>query len=133
MKNKWMLVIYAAVLTAYAGTASARLPAPSEEEKAKAEAAKAKSAEDAEIEKAKLEKAQDKVVERYLKDHPNQAAAKTSASANDSRTEIPSAALHSRPMEKAGAYNESVTPQSAPRATDGTQSKNAVVKQDKGK
>lgn len=116
--------------TIFTGTAWAKLPPPTPEEQAKAAAAKEKSAQDAEKEKALLEKAQDRVAQKYRADHPN-AAAKSRGSSTDERTEVPAAALNSRPLEKAGAYSEGVTPQNAPGATQGTSGQSAGAPQHK--
>ncbi|MFZ5509804.1 MAG: formate dehydrogenase [Pseudomonadota bacterium] len=51
-----------------AGSAWAKLPPPTEEQKAKAEEAKAKAAEAAKKEAELLSKAQDRVAERYIKE-----------------------------------------------------------------
>ena len=134
MRNPRMLSgIVAALLSLSMGAAWAKLPPPTEEEKAKAEATKKKAAEDAAVEKQKLEKAQDRIVQKY-KEGKSDAGSKTaSASATDSRTEIPSAAINSRPLEKAHAYNEGVTPQSASGASDGSKTQAAGVPQEKSK
>lgn len=101
--------IAALVLAALAsGPLYAKLPPPTAEEQAKLEAAKAKAAADAEVEKQLLAKAQDRVAARYKEESGSRGSTPTART-----DEVPSAALNSRTPEKAGAYNESVTPQSA--------------------
>ncbi|MBA3904453.1 MAG: formate dehydrogenase [Rhodocyclaceae bacterium] len=65
MKSKLILALLAALAF---GMAQAKLPAPTEEQKAKAEEAKAKAAEAAKKEGELLGKAQDRVAERYIKE-----------------------------------------------------------------
>lgn len=116
-------------------SALAKLPAPTEEEKAKVEATKQKAAQDAEVEKRNLEKAQDRVVQKYKDSRKpgSQQADAGKATATDSRTEVPAAAVNSRPLEKAHAYNEGVTPQSARGASDGSKTEAAGVEQGKSR
>ncbi len=61
-------LLLAAMVTAVAGAAWAKLPPPSEEAKAKAEEAKAKAAEVAKKDAELLTKAQDRVAATYIKD-----------------------------------------------------------------
>ena len=61
------------------GAAFARLPAPTDEQKAKAEEAQAKAAEADKKAAEALAKAQDRVVERYRKEHNASALQPTSA------------------------------------------------------
>ena len=61
---KWSLVCL--IAGACAGASYAKLPAPNEEQKAKAEEAKAKAAETAKKDADLLGKAQDRVAERYI-------------------------------------------------------------------
>lgn len=122
----------AALLTGAVSFAYAKLPAKTPEETAKAEATKSKAAADAEIEKQLLAKSQDRVAARYIDAQrakgvevkptviaapagtpPAGSAPAGTAPAANVTQEVPSAALNSRTTEKAGAYNESVTPQSA--------------------
>lgn len=126
-------VLLGSLLTFGAGAAWSKLPPPTEEEKAKTEAAKQKAAQDVEVEKQKLEKAQDRVVQKYKQSNPNGGQNRAAASAKDSRTEIPSAAINSRPLEKAHAYNEGVTTESARRASPGSKTEAAKVQQGKSK
>ncbi len=126
-------VLLGSVLALGTTAAWSKLPAPTEEEKAKTEATKQKAAQDANVEKEKLEKAQDRVVQMYKQSHPNAGQNTSAASAKDSRTEIPSAAINSRPLEKAHAYNEGVTTESARGASSGTKTDAAKVEQGKSK
>lgn len=126
-------VLLGSLMTIGAGAAWSKLPAPTEEEKAKTEASKQKAAQDVEVEKQKLEKAQDRVVQKYKQSNPNNGQNKAAASAKDSRTEIPSAAINSRPLEKAHAYSEGVTTESARRASTGSKTGSAKVEQGKSK
>ncbi|MDO8301021.1 hypothetical protein [Lacisediminimonas sp.] len=126
-------VLLGSVLIFGAGAAWSKLPAPTEEELAKAEASKQKAAQDVELEKQKLEKAQDRVVQKYKQSTPNAGQNTAAASAKDSRTEIPSAAINSRPLEKAEAYSEGVTTESARGASVGSKSGAAKVEQGKSK
>ena len=66
MKSKRALVIAALCLFA-TGVVFAKLPAPTEEQKAKAEETKAKAAEAAKKDAELLGKAQDHVADRYIK------------------------------------------------------------------
>jgi hypothetical protein len=68
MRQQVRGVLLAAVVTAVAGAAWAKLPPPSEEAKAKAEEAKAKAAETAKKDAELLTKAQDRVAAMYIKD-----------------------------------------------------------------
>ena len=119
--------LFTMLLAIFTGTAWAKLPPPTPEEQAKAAAAKQKAAEDAEKAKALLEKAQDRVVQVYRSQHP--AGSKSRGASTDERTEVPAAALNSRPLEKAGAYSEAVTPQSAGGASQGTAAPSAAAPQ----
>lgn len=105
LRNRTIAVLIAA---ACAGSIHAKLPPPTPEEQAKLEAAKQKAAADAEVEKALLAKAQDRVAERYKEE-----SGKRGGNPAAVTQEVPSAALNSRTPEKAGAYNEGVTPQTA--------------------
>lgn len=128
-------LLIAALLAGSASLAFAKLPAMTPEEQAKIAASKTKAAADAEVEKQLLAKSQDRVVARYTEEQrakgkevtPTPVAPATAAVPSPGVTqEVPSAALNSRTTEKAGAYNESVTPQSAPGALqpgDPTQAK----------
>lgn len=60
--------ILAALLMCGAGLVNAKLPPPTEEQKAKAEEVKAKAAETAKKDTELLGKSQDKVAERYIKE-----------------------------------------------------------------
>ena len=66
MKRLFHMLVVAATL-GITGLAMARLPALSDEQKAKAEEAKAKAAEGAKKEAELLAKSQDRVAERYKK------------------------------------------------------------------
>ena len=66
MKSKRALVIAALCLFA-TGAVFAKLPAPTEEQKAKAEETKAKAAEAAKKDAELLAKSQDRVADRYIK------------------------------------------------------------------
>lgn len=63
MNKDWLLAVAAALV---AGVALAKLPAPTEEQKAKAEEAKVKAAEAAKVDADALTRAQDRVAERYV-------------------------------------------------------------------
>lgn len=63
--NKFALIL---ALTVASAGAWAKLPAPSEEAKAKAEEAKVKAAETAKTEGELLGKSQDRVAEKYIKE-----------------------------------------------------------------
>lgn len=128
--------LIAALLAGSASLGFAKLPAKTPEEEAKAAAAKSKAAADAEVEKQLLAKSQDRVVARYteeqrakgkeVKPTPMTPPATAGSPAPGVTQEVPSAALNSRTTEKAGAYNESVTPQTAAGALqpgDPTQAK----------
>ena len=68
MSGKKVSMAVAALVTGLAvGLASAKLPAPTEEQKAKAAEGKAKAAEAAKKQADALTKAQDRAVERYKK------------------------------------------------------------------
>jgi hypothetical protein len=130
-------LLTAALLSAIATLSYAKLPPPTPEQTAKLEAAKAKAASDAKIEKELLDKAQDRVVARYVKEKGNNGQQEQvpgmvpeQAASIGTTQEVPSAALNSRTTEKAGAYNESVTPQTAGRAlATGSQADSADMKQ----
>jgi hypothetical protein len=114
------------------GTAFAKLPPPSPEEAAKAAATKEKAATDAAVEQAALAKAQDRVAADYIKSQKAKGITVTpTATAGSGGAEVPSAALHTRPGEKAGAYSEGVTPGSAPKATTGSKGASASTPQTK--
>ena len=66
MKSKRALVLAALCLFA-TGAVFAKLPAPTEEQKAKAEETKAKAAEAAKKDAELLAKSQDRVADRYIK------------------------------------------------------------------
>jgi hypothetical protein len=132
-RSSLAIVLLGSLLTFGATAAWSKLPAPTEEQKAKTEASKQKAVQDVEIEKQKLEKAQDKVVQKYKQSHPNAAQDTSGSSAKDSRTQIPSAAINSRPLEKAHAYNEGVTTESARGASTGSKSGAAKVEQGSSK
>ena len=70
MKNG-KLIAAALVMALGAGIANAKIPAPvlDDAAKAKAEEAKTKAADAAKLEAEQLAKAQDRVVERYKKEH----------------------------------------------------------------
>jgi hypothetical protein len=64
---KWVPTLMVCCVVGMAGMASAKLPPPSEEAKAKAAEAKAKSDEAAKKDAESLGKAQDRVADRYKK------------------------------------------------------------------
>lgn len=105
-------VLFGALLCLVSVT-QARLPEPTEAQKAQAAAVKAKAEAEAEIEKAKLSKAQDRVVERYTQQQRAKGITVAAPTPTGATQEVPSAALNTRPKEKAEAYNESVTPKAA--------------------
>ena len=127
MKNVVTGLLLASALIAANGIVHAKLPPPTEEEKSAAEAKKQTAAEQAQQAKQALEKAQDRTVQHYRQSKGQRAnqANKDAASAMNPSTEIPSAALDKRPLEKAEAYNEGVTPESARGATDGAKTEAA--------
>jgi hypothetical protein len=120
-------VVLALLLLGICSVAIAKLPPPTAEEQAQSAAQKDKAAADAQTEKALLEKAQDKIASRYLAAHKGQGTPTSAGSSGNS--EVPSAALNSRPNEKAGSYNEAVTPQSAPQASSGSKNDSAPAPQ----
>jgi hypothetical protein len=126
-------IALALLLLGICSVAIAKLPPPTAEEQAQVAAQKDKAAADAQTEKALLEKAQDKIASRYLAEHKGHGAPTSTGSSGDSgssdNSEVPSAALNSRPNEKAGSYNEAVTPQSAPRASSGSKNDSASAPQ----
>ena len=128
MRALSLSALFTIFFTVFTGTAAAKLPPPTPEEQAKAAATKEKAAEDATKEKALLETAQDKVAQKFGK-----GGGKTRGASTDERTEVPAAALNTRPSEKAGAYNESVTTKSAGGASQGAadRGKSAGVSQEK--
>ena len=78
MKTMQTMAFFAVCL--FAGSvAFAKLPAPTDEQKAKAEEAKAKATEADKRAGEALTKAQDRVVERYRKEHKTGAMQSTSA------------------------------------------------------
>jgi hypothetical protein len=76
--GRWLAVLCAC---ACVGVVQAKLPAPSDEQKAKAAEAKEKAAQDAKNEAEQLGKAQDRVAERYRKGKGAAAPTKTAAEA----------------------------------------------------
>lgn len=112
------------------GAAFAKLPPPTPEEAAAATAAKEKAAAAAAAEQEALAKVQDRIAADYKSKKGKDANAGSSGSTGSS--EVPSAALHTRPSEKAGAYNEAVTPATAPGASSGTKEGIAPRQQEKG-
>lgn len=128
------VVLWCSLSSTFATQALAKLPPPSQEEAAKAAAAKEKAAEDAKVEKVLLEKTQDRIAAQYIAQQKAKGITVTPTpivAADAPKTEIPSAALNTRPTEKAGAYNEAVTPQSAPGAMAGNKTGNATTHQNK--
>jgi hypothetical protein len=71
---KWVPSLMVCCVVGMAGMASAKLPPPSEEAKAKAAEAKAKSDEAAKKDAESLGKAQDRVADRYKKQSKTAAA-----------------------------------------------------------
>jgi hypothetical protein len=127
MRMTSITAIFTLIFTVFTSQAWAKLPPPTPEEEAKVAATKQKAGEDAAKEKEKLEKVQDRIAQKF---GSQKSGGTTSRGAStDERTEVPSAALNSRPVEKAGAYNEAVTPQSAAGASQGTRSPAAAVPQ----
>jgi hypothetical protein len=114
MRALSLSALFTILFAVFTGTAAAKLPPPTAEEQAKAAATKEKAAEDATKEKALLEKAQDRIAQKF-----GSKGGKSSGTSTDERTEVPAAALNTRPSEKAGAYNESVTPKTAGGASQG--------------
>lgn len=64
--NVMRLILACLAAGAFAGASHAKLPPPTDEQKAKAEEAKAKAAETAKKDAELLGKAQDRVAERYI-------------------------------------------------------------------
>ena len=113
-----------------ATTATAKLPPPSPEQATAAAAAKEKAAADAAVEQANLAKAQDRVAAEYIQRQKAKGIAVTpTPTAGTGAAEVPSAALNTRSKEKAGAYNEAVTPSSAPGALAGSKGASAATPQ----
>jgi|GEM_PF-1644659 hypothetical protein len=74
---KWVPTLMVCSVLGLAGMASAKLPAPSEEAKAKAAEAKAKADEAAKKDGENLGKAQDRVADRYKKQNKTASAGAT--------------------------------------------------------
>src|SRR3989304_4913625 len=94
---KRSVIVCFALAFCSAGLAYAKLPPPSEEEKAKAIAAKAKAAEAAKKEAAALARAQDRVVEIYKR---NKSAAAVGDAAKTTEKSRAAKALRAPAMEK---------------------------------
>lgn len=121
-----------------AGPVAAKLPPPTPELAAAAQAAKDKAAADAAAEQALLAKVQDRMAAAYIARQrangitvtptpitPPPALQASSPAGTGAAVEVPSAALQSRPTEKAGAHSEAVTPSSAQPASSGTKTESA--------
>lgn len=74
---KWVPTLMVCSVLGLAGMASAKLPAPSDEAKAKAAEAKAKADEAAKKDGENLAKSQDRVADRYKKQNKTTAASTT--------------------------------------------------------
>jgi len=117
--SRTSVITIAAVCGAWASFANAKLPPPTPQEQEQAEQKKAKAAAEAQEQKAALTKVQDQIAARYIAAQqakgitvtPTPIAAAAPAAATTK--EVPAAAMDNRPTEKAGAYNEQVSPQSA--------------------
>lgn len=94
---KRSVIVCFALAFCSAGLAYAKLPPPSEEEKAKAIAAKAKAAEEAKKEAAALARAQDRVVEIYKR---NKSAAAVADAAKTTKKSRAAKAPRAPAMEK---------------------------------
>jgi len=106
------------------GTAAAKLPPPSPQQLAAAQAAKEKAAADAASDQAALETVQDRIAAEYAgRKKASGVAVTPTAGAGSTASEVPSAALEIRPVEKSGAYHQAITPssvQSTSSASSGT-------------
>lgn len=105
------------------GPVAAKLPPPSPEQVAAAQATKDKAAAAAAAEQAALARVQDRIAAAYIERQAANGITVTPTplpSPTSAATEVPSAALSTRPVEKAGAYNEAVTPSSAQSASSGS-------------
>ena len=109
------VLVIAAAVGLGAGLAQAKLPAPTPQEQEAAAQKKAQAAAAAEVEKAALAKVQDQIAARYIAEQKAKGimVTPTPLAAGATSKEIPAAALDHRPVEKAGAYNQSETTQSA--------------------
>ena len=124
-----------------AGSVAAKLPPPTPEQAAAAQAAKDKAAADVAVEQAAVARVQDRIAAAYIQRQKENGIAvtptpitppPTAAATNPAgATEVPTAALNSRPMEKSGAYNEAVTPSSAQGASSGSKAESAAAPQTK--
>ena len=116
------------------GPVAAKLPPLSPEQVAAAQAAKDKAAADAAAEQALVAKVQNRIAAAYIERQRANGITVTPTplpGPASAATEVPAAALNSRPMEKAGAYNEAVTPSSARGATSGSKAVSASTPQSK--
>ena len=122
-----------------AGSVLAKLPPPTPEQAAAAQAVKDKAAADVAVEQAAVARVQDRIAAAYIQRQRENGIAvtptpitPTATGANPAgATEVPAAALNSRPMEKSGAYNEAVTPSSAQGASSGSKAESAAAPQTK--
>lgn len=108
--------------------AYAKLPPPTPEQQEQAAQKKAKAAAEAEEQKAALTKVQDQIAARYIAAQQAKGitVTPTPLTASAPTQSVPSAAVETRPTEKAGAYNQEVTTQSAQTsAATGTPAKPA--------
>lgn len=117
------LFMIAVLAGTWSATASAKLPPPTPEQQEQAAQKKAEAAAAAEEQKAALAKVQDQIAARYIAAQQAKGITVTPTPITAAPTKsVPSAALENRPTEKAGAYNEQVTPESAKTsAANGTQ------------
>ena len=114
--SRTSVIAIAAVCGAWVSFANAKLPPPTPQEQEQAEQKKAKAAAEAQEQKAALTKAQDQIAARYIAAQQAKGITVTPtpiATAAAQTKEVPAAAMENRPTEKAGAYNEQVSPQSA--------------------
>jgi hypothetical protein len=94
--------------------AYAKLPPPTPEQQEQAAQKKAKAAAEAEEQKAALAKVQDQIAANYIAAQQAKGITVTPTPLTSAPTQsVPSAAVETRPTEKAGAYNQEVTTQSA--------------------
>lgn len=125
-------LIVAVLLAAAAGAASAKLPPPTPEQQQQEAQKKAAAAAEAKEQQEALTRVQDRIAADYIAAQkakgvtvtPTPVAAAPEApkeapkeASKEASKEVPSAALENRPTEKAGAYNEQVSPESAQRST----------------
>ncbi len=127
--------VIAAVFGLGASLAHAKLPPPTPQEQEAAAQKKAQAAAEAAEQKAALTKVQDQIAARYIADQKAKGitVTPTPLAATPATQEVPAAALSQRPTEKAGAYNQGETTQSAQTTAAGGSSANGAPPTDQKK